>query len=90
MTTVRPPVFPPSRPAPAGPQRADPAKLAAQKAFFEAALGNSGPTRPAAATAPLAASAASVRPPQVAAAAAPGPDQPSRILRPGSLIDIKV
>lgn len=83
MTAVRPPLFPPVAPAAGG--RADPAKLAAQKAFFEAALGK---------TAVAAPPSLSPNAPAPVAAAARTPDQTSaaqtRILRPGSLLDIRV
>ena len=82
MAVVRPPIFPPTAPAP---QRADPARLAAQKAFFQAALGQ-------AAAAPAAALTAT--PPRAPATLQRIPDptaeKPARILRPGSLLDIKV
>jgi hypothetical protein len=72
-------VAPPSTPG------ADPAKLAAQRAFFQAALGKtSAPQAPAT---PVA--AAAPQPPQRTAAVAAA-DAPQRILRPGSLIDIRV
>jgi hypothetical protein len=76
-----PPISPrTAQPQPAAQPGVD-ARTAAQRAFFEAALRKVG--APAAAARPAAASAAS--PVQVNADA-----QPSRILRPGSLIDIKV
>ena len=67
------------------PQRAaDPARLAAQRAFFEAALGKAAPAATAVA-APAAQAAAPVqRTPDAGAA------KPERILRPGSLLDIRV
>ena len=69
---------------------ADSARLAAQKAFFEAAMGKaSAPAAPVAPTAPVAPAVqrdfrAS---PQVVAEAE---SQPRKILRPGSLINIVV
>jgi hypothetical protein len=83
VTAVRPPIFPPSRTAPSAPQRADAGKLAAQKAFFEAALGKA-PAAPAPnATPPVS--------PQVQASAPPAPGEaPAKILRPGSLLDIRI
>ena len=87
MAAVRPPIFPPSRPSPAGPQRPDAAKLAAQKAFFEAALGKAAapaamqPSAPTAVSKPVAAPSPSVQ---------PGAEPPQKILRPGSLLDIKI
>jgi hypothetical protein len=60
---------------------ADPARAAAQKAFFEAAFGKA----PAAAATPAAtASAPAQRVPDPAAA------KPEKILRPGSLLDIRI
>ena len=87
MSAVRPPIFPPQRPAPSGPQRADAAKLAAQKAFFEAALG-----RAAAPTGVQPAAPTGVSTPAAAPQRRPGPDAetPQKILRPGSLLDIKI
>jgi hypothetical protein len=87
VTAVRPPIFPPQRQAPAAPQRADAAKLAAQKAFFEAALG-----RPAAAAAVQPATPTAVSTPAAAPQRRPEPgaEMPQKILRPGSLLDIKV
>jgi hypothetical protein len=87
VTTVRPPIFPPQRPAPSGPQRADAAKLAAQKAFFEAALGR--PAAPAAVqpAAPTAVSTPAAAPRRLPE---PGAETPQKILRPGSLLDIKI
>lgn len=90
MTAVRPPVFPTASAA-ARPQAADPAKLAAQRAFFQQALGQAQAPRAAAAPLPAA-------PPQAAAKAAvqpakipdPAADPPARPLRPGSLLDIRV
>lgn len=87
MNPVRPTTLPPT--APGQVQRpADAARAAAQKAFFEAALGRTSAPAPA----PVAQAA-----PPVASGAAPvqrTPDpqaaQPQKILRPGSLLDIRV
>lgn len=96
MTTVRPSVWPQAGAPSSGAQRpADPAKLAAQRAFFEAALGRAPaaqPTAPAQPTtparmaepAPPVQHATPVRPIQV------DDDQPRKILRPGSLLNILV
>jgi hypothetical protein len=87
VTAVRPPIFPPQRQAPSAPQRPDAAKLAAQKAFFEAALGRAqapAAAQPAAPTAVSSPAAAPRRMPE------PGAETPRTILRPGSLLDIKV
>jgi hypothetical protein len=84
VAAIRPPIFPPTTP-PAGPARADPARLAAQKAFFEAALGKTG------VPAPHAAPAASVPPPAAAQRTFDASaEKPQKILRPGSLLDIKI
>lgn len=113
MSTIRPP-HPSALPAaPQGPQ--GPARHAAQKAFFEAALGRTAPTQTQAQTltqAPTqtltqtlaqsptrgAARATQVAEVQVSATAGReipqpvrSPDEaPQKILRPGSLLDIRV
>lgn len=84
MSTIRPPIFPTPQPQP---QATAPVRNPAQRAFFEAAMG-----RPAAAQAQVQAQA------QPQAPAAPAhrmpaalPDEPpQKILRPGSLLDIRV
>lgn len=99
MTTIRPDAFPISPPQTAASQGASAARSAAQRAFFDAALGRSG--APAAPQATRGAQAAQTI--QAAQAAAPAPVQraelrpataptepPARILRPGSLLDIRV
>lgn len=89
---VRPPIFPPSQAA--QPQRADAGRLAAQKAFFDMALGKA--SAPAAAPAATAASAPTTAsapaPPTKPAQRIPDPaaEPPTRILRPGSLLDIRI
>jgi hypothetical protein len=83
VTAIRPPAFPPIR-TPDSP-RAEPAKLAAQRAFFQAALGQAATAAPTAASNPApAASAPMQRIPD------PGAEKPQKILRPGSLLDIRV
>lgn len=88
MTTVRPPAFPPIR-TPEPPRNpaatGDSAKLAAQRAFFQAALGQAAP-----AAAPQKISEPSAA--RVSAAKMPDPtaEKPQKILRPGSLLDIRV
>lgn len=68
---------------------ADSARLAAQKAFFEAAMGKAAPAAPAQAAAPVA-------PPvqrdfrASPQAMADAQEQPRKILRPGSLLNIVV
>ena len=98
MTAVRPPIFPPSQAA--QPARPDPARLAAQKAFFEAALGKTAAPRAAAQVpgqAPVqtpvqAAAGPPAQPPRTPVQRLPDPtaEPPQRILRPGSLLDIRV
>ncbi len=89
MTTVRPPVWP-TVPPPASGGAGD-ARQTARGAFFEQALGRATEARP------------QVQAPAVRAETAPQPhaervrttftapqDPPQKILRPGSLLDIKV
>jgi hypothetical protein len=85
ITPIAPPV------APTAPARTrSPEAIAAQRAFFNAALGKAAP--PAAPVAPTPAKPMA----QAVARLAPAPQfdpnapPPSRLLRPGSLIDIKV
>ncbi|WP_297692295.1 hypothetical protein [Phenylobacterium sp.] len=77
---VRPPILPSVTPTPAT-GRGDPARLAAQRAFFDMAMGKAA--APAASTAQPA--AATMQPASAATAQSPG-----RIPRPGSLLDIRV
>lgn len=80
MSTVRPPIFPTQ---PQAPQAQAPARSSAQQAFFQAALGRPAP----AAAQPQAQPAAA--PVQRMPASLPA-DPPSKILRPGSILDIRV
>jgi hypothetical protein len=80
VTTIRPNPFA----APPAPARSDAARTSAQQAFFAMATGRAPPT-PAAAAEPVV--SPSVRP---APAASPSADPPAKILRPGSLLDIRV
>lgn len=83
MTTIRsgmPPV------QPASTTGADAARLAAQRAFFQQAMGR--PAAATAATAPATAPAPALRMVEVRPAANAEP--PAKILRPGSLLDIRV
>lgn len=77
--------MPPAQPAPAA--GADAARLAAQKAFFQQAMG-----RPAAVAAPTPTAAQTpvptVRTVQLQPSA--NAEAPAKILRPGSLLDIRV
>lgn len=67
---------------------ADSARLAAQRAFFEAALGRSGaPTAPIKAAEPV---ATAVRQDFRASAETMAQTTPQKILRPGSLLNIVV
>lgn len=82
MTTIRPN---PQAQTPLQPQQtgADPARLAAAKAFFALAAGRPAPTADAAAATPPATVPAQVN--RVADA-----ESPQKILRPGSILDIRV
>lgn len=81
MTPIRP-GMPPAQPATS--TAADAARLAAQRAFFQQAMG-----RPAAAApAPVQATAAPVR--TVELRPSPSAEAPAKVLRPGSLLDIRV
>ncbi len=71
MTAVRPPIWPQVQPT------QTPARNAAQRAFFEAALGKAAET----ATQPIRSEPLRQAQPDAA---------PQKILRPGSLLDIKV
>jgi hypothetical protein len=90
------PIRPIALPVPAGAQPvggADASRAAAQKAFFDAAMGRAAaPAPPAAATAPRPAIFAPVAAPisRVEVRPVPGADAPARLLRPGSLLDIRV
>lgn len=91
MTAVRPPIFPPVQ-TPLGGARPDAGRSAAQKAFFDMALGKAAAPAAAVASppssgqtaAPVAARATPQRLPDPAA------EKPQKILRPGSLLDIRV
>ncbi|MBX3483621.1 MAG: hypothetical protein KF737_08885 [Phenylobacterium sp.] len=82
---MRPDLLPPGGHGPQA-QPQDPAKAAAARAFFDAALRQAGaPTQPAA---PMAAT--STAQPALRTAAVQPAEAPQKILRPGSLIDIRV
>lgn len=84
MTTIRPNLFPQT------PQRSpneDSAKLAAQRAFFNAALGE---TKAAAAPRASAAAPPAGQPAPVNRIDAALSEAPQKILRPGSLLDIRI
>ena len=87
MNPIRPNPSPNLQPtAPARP--ADAARAAAQRAFFEIAMGKAPA---AAAAAPVsAAQPVAAAPPRRVASPLPQGEAPSRPLRPGSLLDIRV
>ncbi|MBS0359736.1 MAG: hypothetical protein JSR98_00030 [Proteobacteria bacterium] len=91
MTPIRPNAFPTQPPQTAAAQGADAARAAAQRAFFDAAMGRAN--APAASAAPQAPAftptAAAAAPAQIRPAQTPA-EAPSKILRPGSLLDIRV
>lgn len=99
MTAVRPPVWPSVQPASTGGAgNAGNARTAAQRAFFDQALGKAGAPQ-AATPQPVARQTPAVRTETVPQPAAQpvrdtsftaSGDQPRKILRPGSLLDIKV
>ena len=79
------PIRPGFQAPPQATQRPDAARNTAQRAFFQAAMGN--------AAAPTAAQAPFTAPVAQPTQRMPGPlpaDPPTKILRPGSLLDIKV
>jgi hypothetical protein len=82
LTTIRPNIFP--QQAPLGGQRDD-AKAAAARAFFAAAMGQAQ-----AAAAPAAPVEAQTNAPVQRMPDAAPADAPQRILRPGSILDIRV
>ena len=91
MTPIRPagyPATPPANPA------ADQARLAAQRAFFDQAMGRAGGPRPAQAAAPAPVTAATaptlVVRPSAAASQSQAGEPAAKPLRPGSLLDIRV
>ncbi|HLZ74327.1 hypothetical protein [Phenylobacterium sp.] len=95
MTPIRPDAFPTpaSQPQGAG-APADAARAAAQRAFFDAAMGRSA--APASQAAPVAAAQTAVFTPSTAPVQraeirpAPNAEPPTKVLRPGSLLDIRV
>jgi hypothetical protein len=84
VTPIRP-GMPPAQPASSS--GADAARLAAQRAFFQQAMG-----RPAATAAPAAAQTPTPAPAMRTVELRPAVDAepPAKILRPGSLLDIRV
>jgi len=87
VTTIRPNLYPQTQPRP---QEHDAGKAAAQRAFFDALSQARAPTQTAAPTATAAAPSASASAPVQRTAAAAPTEQPQKILRPGSLFDIRV
>jgi hypothetical protein len=91
VTPIRPNAFPTPG---VQPSPADAARTAAQRAFFDAAMGRSAapaPSAAAAAAAPVGVftpSAAPVQRAEIRPAADAAP--PTKMLRPGSLLDIRV
>lgn len=84
MNPIRPSGMP-AAPAASQVQRPDAARLEAQKAFFELAMGRAAPA--AVQTAPTDSAAVAARPQRTLQASA---EPPAKILRPGSLLDIRV
>ncbi len=89
VTPVRPSLTPPT----ANPAGA--ARTAAQRAFFDAAMGRAAPAAaptqaPAVQAAPVAPVRAAIPPQQPMANLTPDPNEPVRYRRPGSILDIKV
>ncbi len=83
MTTIRPNVFP--QQPPVGGQRDDAGRASAQRAFFQAVMGQTQATAAPAAPAAVEAPQTVSRSTQVSPAEAP-----QKILRPGSILDIRV
>ena len=81
MSTIRPPIFPTPQPQA---QPTAPVRSGAQQAFFAAAMG-----RPAAQPQVQAQPQAQAAPAQRMPASLPA-DPPQKILRPGSILDIRV
>lgn len=99
MTPIRPNAFPTpaAQPLSGQPSPADAARAAAQRAFFDAAMGRSAaPAQQASPVAAPAAAQSAVFTPATAPVQraeirpAPNAEPPAKILRPGSLLDIRV
>lgn len=90
MTAVRPPVWPTVQPPASG----GAGRASARGAFFEQALGRAAPqAQPAAPAQPTTVRQETMPQPhaeRVRTTFTPPPEPPTRILRPGSLLDIKV
>jgi hypothetical protein len=87
VTTIRPNLTPNGGYSPQSPPQ-DQAKAAAARAFFDAALRQAG--APAQAAAPAATTATFTLQTAARTAAVQPADAPQKILRPGSLLDIRV
>ena len=87
MTTIRPNLYPQTQ---ARPQNQDSGKLAAQRAFFDALSQARAPAQTAAAPVTAATSQATAPAPVQRPAATAPTEQPQKIMRPGSLFDIRV
>lgn len=85
VTTIRPNLYPQTQQRP---QAQDTGKLAAQRAFFDALAQARAPTQAAAPAAATAAPAPQAAP--VQRMTTTPTEQPQKILRPGSLFDIRV
>jgi hypothetical protein len=95
MAVIRPfnpPVVTQPTPSPAPVRaRATAEAKAAQRAFFQQALGDSTPVRAAPPTTPVAQTQSAQAPRAVQGVMRPVPEEPpARVMRPGSFIDIKV
>jgi hypothetical protein len=91
MAVIRPfnPPVVTTQPTPSAPERArgTAEAKAAQRAFFQQALGDATPVR----AAPVAQAAQPARSAQTVGVVRPIPDEPpARVMRPGSFVDIKV
>jgi hypothetical protein len=88
VNPIRPQIVPPGAAGSQVQRPADPARAAAQRAFFEAALGRA----PVAVATQVAAQAEAPASAPVTAQRRPDPaaPQPEKILRPGSLLDIRI
>lgn len=88
MTTVRPPLYPPPAPRPQA-ARTDAQRTAGQMAFFEAAMGQAPAAARAQPQAQTQAQPPAVHVTRLSSIPEPG-EAPQKILRPGSIIDIRV
>ena len=84
MNPIRP-GLPPASPAPTA--GADAARLAAQRAFFQQAMGGAAAPKP---TAPVQVQAAATPVRTVELRPTANAEAPAKVLRPGSLLDIRV